>query len=104
MTQPITQEAEMAKETKAMKLFALFKQRGRAGVTQLDAIREANYYRLPAFTHIMKRRGYTINSEWEKHKDGRHKRYWLEEASNDPEYRQRKSADTLDGGSANSKD
>lgn len=91
----------MAKETKAMKLLALFKRRGRAGVTQLDAIKEANYYRLPAFTHIMKNRGFVINSEWEKHKDGRHKRYWLEEASNDPEYEQEKSATTVQSDSAN---
>lgn len=92
-------------KNKGMKLWALFKTRGRTGLTCHDSVKYAGYHRLSAFVHIMKGAGCNIQSQWEKDEDGNsYKRYWLEEASNDPEYRQKKSATTDQSNSANSQD
>ena len=89
------------KGTKSERLWHLFKERGKEGLTCHDAVMYAGYHRLAAFVFEMKGKSYSIESQWEKDPDGYpYKRYWLEEAANDG---QRKSADTLDGRSANSK-
>ena len=92
-------------KNKSMKLWALFKARGRTGLTCYDSVKYTGYHRLSAFVHVMKGAGYNIQSQWEKDRDGyAYKRYWLEEASNDPEYEQKKSATTDQSNSANSQD
>ena len=94
----------MKKGIKTAKLWELFRKRGKAGLTCYDSVKYAGYHRLSAFVHVMKGAGYNIQSQWEKDRDGNsYKRYWLEEASNDPEYGQKKSATTDQSNSANPK-
>ena len=91
----------MIKKDKTQRLWELFLERGRVGVTCYDAVMYADYHRLAAYVHAKIAAGVPIQSLWETDEDGNsYKRYWLEPAANDSDFRQRKSADTLDGGSA----
>ncbi len=96
-------QANKLKKDKTQRLWELFLTRGRVGLTCYDAVMYADYHRLAAYVHAKIAAGVPIQSLWETDSDGnRYKRYWLEPAANDSDFRQRKSADTDQSSSANS--
>ncbi|MDG9729094.1 hypothetical protein OXI21_01485 [Ignatzschineria sp. RMDPL8A] len=97
-------QANKLKKDKTQRLWGLFLTRGRVGLTCYDAVMYADYHRLAAYVHAKIAAGVPIQSLWETDADGnRYKRYWLEPAANDSDFRQRKSADTDQSSSANSR-